>query len=455
MSTFYSKNDYRGYLEHHGILGMKWGIRRFQNKDGSYTSAGKQRYGGDGVKSVKGGLHRLAAKGYEHDARTADRAGNKRLAESYRAAAEKSRAKADAADEAKRVKMESKALGLDKDYKNDDDFKRDLLKKNPYAAVMNPDAVKKWAGEHKKELLLGSAAVAAAVAIGVVAYKNRAALGKMATSMTDPGVQKAAQQTKLMHNGIDYAKPANAYMAAWCNADIHRFDPLPDLKTLTNDDAVELPAGHVMRRIVDRPFTSLRDGAEYICHSDDDAERYKAFLPKMWKANGAFGLKNFYQLEVECKTAVKAPGKKDSVDLMKQALRNVQGWNGLPPSPRIDRMIEDDVKKNFYRYQVNLIDRDNPLTKEYFRLAQAKGFNAVIDYNDAGRLADSPLILINGNKVGQVKNAVKMDMSAANEAMRNIKVPKALENFNTKDFFKEPNCKLYENYIKNFNRGAA
>lgn len=31
-------------LSHHGILGQKWGIRRFQNKDGSLTSAGKTRY---------------------------------------------------------------------------------------------------------------------------------------------------------------------------------------------------------------------------------------------------------------------------------------------------------------------------------------------------------------------------------------------------------------------------
>lgn len=31
------------YLAHYGIKGMKWGVRRYQNKDGSYTAAGKRR----------------------------------------------------------------------------------------------------------------------------------------------------------------------------------------------------------------------------------------------------------------------------------------------------------------------------------------------------------------------------------------------------------------------------
>ena len=37
-------NDIQTCLAHHGILGQKWGIRRFQNKDGSLTTAGKKRY---------------------------------------------------------------------------------------------------------------------------------------------------------------------------------------------------------------------------------------------------------------------------------------------------------------------------------------------------------------------------------------------------------------------------
>ena len=35
-------------LCHHGIKGQKWGVRRFQNKDGSLTPAGEKRYGDGG-----------------------------------------------------------------------------------------------------------------------------------------------------------------------------------------------------------------------------------------------------------------------------------------------------------------------------------------------------------------------------------------------------------------------
>lgn len=44
---------YNGELYHHGVLGQRWGVRRFQNKDGSLTSAGKKHYGDAAVAGAK------------------------------------------------------------------------------------------------------------------------------------------------------------------------------------------------------------------------------------------------------------------------------------------------------------------------------------------------------------------------------------------------------------------
>lgn len=43
----YSNNDWRDYTElyHHGIKGQKWGVRRYQNSDGSLTAEGREHYG--------------------------------------------------------------------------------------------------------------------------------------------------------------------------------------------------------------------------------------------------------------------------------------------------------------------------------------------------------------------------------------------------------------------------
>ena len=45
----YYANENAPYIQHYGVLGMKWGRRRYHNKDGSLTKAGIRRH----TKAVK------------------------------------------------------------------------------------------------------------------------------------------------------------------------------------------------------------------------------------------------------------------------------------------------------------------------------------------------------------------------------------------------------------------
>ena len=48
-----SFTDWDTGLQHYGIQGMKWGVRRFQNEDGSLTDKGQKRYGSSAITSAR------------------------------------------------------------------------------------------------------------------------------------------------------------------------------------------------------------------------------------------------------------------------------------------------------------------------------------------------------------------------------------------------------------------
>lgn len=51
MDTYVAISSVSNELYHHGIKGQKWGIRNYQNSDGSLTPEGRLRYGRGGIMS--------------------------------------------------------------------------------------------------------------------------------------------------------------------------------------------------------------------------------------------------------------------------------------------------------------------------------------------------------------------------------------------------------------------
>ncbi len=88
----YYGTEETSFLSHHGILGQKWGVRRYQNADGTLTSAGKKRYN------------------TEADTRNRYEKRADRLKEKSAAAAKAHLAAIDSGDERAKNKTEKKAL---------------------------------------------------------------------------------------------------------------------------------------------------------------------------------------------------------------------------------------------------------------------------------------------------------------------------------------------------------
>ena len=87
-------------LYHHGIKGQRWGIRRWQNEDGTFNEAGKKRYFNSSG-SLSGNAHRALAKVYDINDKFYSKNGrNKTLASMNAAARTVQLKKAELADKA-------------------------------------------------------------------------------------------------------------------------------------------------------------------------------------------------------------------------------------------------------------------------------------------------------------------------------------------------------------------
>lgn len=122
-----------GQLFHHGIKGQKWGVRRYQNKDGSLTPAGRKRYADDTA-----GSYRDTAKSNRQKYKSAKRAALDRYSDRVFDA---------------ETRQEARATEATRKYKNERKSRMDFKAKKAYEAEQNKiwDDYLKELGEYDNE----------------------------------------------------------------------------------------------------------------------------------------------------------------------------------------------------------------------------------------------------------------------------------------------------------------
>lgn len=170
MGYFYSDEE----LAHHGILGQKWGVRRFETEGGHLTVAGKQRYDGNPVSKaeIKAATESARAKTAEAKANLK---ANKKYANSYNEEdVKKYRDAAGMYDLRKRQEKDAK-LRAEMQGKKVTSHQQKLIDKYKEQGMSQKDAelaAYKRAKLEKTLAIAGTVTVAAATAYGIKKYHD-------------------------------------------------------------------------------------------------------------------------------------------------------------------------------------------------------------------------------------------------------------------------------------------
>lgn len=353
-------------LYHHGIKGQRWGVRRFQNRDGSLTDAGRRRYDVD----IEGAKQRIK------DAKAMQRI-------------------------AKRQYNKDTHYGISFDQKADNAltkanqrvrFRKDSLNNEKIKARLNRENSK---SAHRLELEeyyrnKGMSDEEAAIA----AYK-RATTEKIIAGTAALGVAAAASYVVYRHYDRSVDKFINS--------------------------------GTLMKRVSTSDTASVRD-AFYASKSKGDAKKYVGMygskLRKVSLSQGQNG--DVFQKTINVKNDIKVASEKSGRRILEELVRNDPSYakrlssdleeygRGMIPlfnsTVRQERVVNKAVaslkegKVNDSVYQaLNLrLVSNKEIGKQFYDKLREKGYDAIDDINDkrlSGFGARTATIVFNPSKV--------------------------------------------------------
>ena len=387
MQTYLDADE----LYHHGIKGMKWGVRRFQRKDGSLTSAGKKRYLDDpSVKSSKAKM--------ESD-RVKQRLANAEYNKAY--------------NKASYIPTKSNRQALNKAYadkiKADSEYRR-----SKFDYGTNKEAAR--LRESGKEIKNKS--------------KHRLKLEEQYKKMglTDEQAQAAANK-RIRTEKILAASAALTVTA--CAAYV------ANKKLKDRIDGV-IKAGDQMQRISMTDNGGKLHDVFYAAKGDHDIKRYEGMLGMTRSKQ----VGSAYKLKLEATRDIKVASKDHAAKIFEDLYKNddnfrksvanyvgnnVHGGNSVNLSKTSGRNMKK-MYENFNSHLVNMRNDPNKVDQAFYDKLKKAGYGAIQDINDmkfSGYNAKNPLIVFDHSNGGiNVKSFEKMagdlNKAANKEALKAV-----------------------------------
>ena len=178
--------------------------------------------------------------------------------------------------------------------------------------------------------------------------------------------------------------------------------------TALSRQGFSLSPGHVFSRVSNTAETTF-GGATYTSFTSDDYNRY------LGEGYGrVIDYAPLHRIQFSAKEEIRVPSFTDTVETLRETLSATTGKSATPK----------EALSEYYRLQGSFFD--DPVGSKLVENLRRKGYSAIVDEMDAGRISDRPLVIIDPSKFTS-KVATPLtpaDVIAARKLMTPLSNPK-------------------------------